>query len=230
MLNSLEAAVSTLEDAGAVMYEIIQRPTFKLKGEAADVQTLLDKFLNDWDKLMPGVYLVEYSKSAADKRSGLCFRISKTQSAAGSPGQLAGLDTDRIAGLQQQINNLETERRIEALTAQHREELRTLQAKLDTTSGGLGSLDGPTLLAGLDRIQGILSSMNGNRPQIAQVSGPAARPAPLAAGEHALTVALETLESVLGGDLLVTTMQKLATKAQQNPEKLRQALGYIDML
>ncbi len=229
MLNSLEAAVSTLEEAGALTYDITQPGSFKIRGEATDTQGLIDKFLGDWDKLVPGIYKVDYSKSATDKRTGLCFRVSKTQAAAGSPAQLAGFDNDRIAGLQQQITNLETERRIEAIQAQHREELRALQAKFENKSGGLGALDGPTILAGLDRVQGLINSMNGNRPQIAQVSGPPITP-DLGAGEAALATALETLANVLGQDLLVITMQKLAAKAQQNPDKVRQSLGFIDML
>ena len=233
MLNSIEAAVSTLEDAGAVVYEISQPGSFKQKGEAAETQALIDKFLTDWDKLVPGIYKVDYSKSNQDKRSGLCFRISKVQSAHGSPAQLAGVDTDRIGALQQQVFNLETERRIDAIQLQHREEIRTMLAKQEKESGGLTSMDGPSFLAGLEKIQSILSMATGTRAlapaQVGAVSI-ASSPPGLAPEEAALTVSLETLQGVLGDKLLVETLAKLAHKGQENPEALRKALGYIDLL
>jgi hypothetical protein len=237
MLNSIEAAVSTLEDAGAVVYEISQPGSFKQKAEAPDTQTLIDKFLGDWDKLVPGIYKVDYSKSSQDKRSGLCFRISKVQPAQGSPAQLAGFDTDRIGALQQQISNLETERRIDTMQQQHKEEIRALLAKQDKENGGLTALDGPSLLAGLDKIQNIMSMATGARSlpvpaPVAQLGAAPLIPAEpgLNPSEAALTVALESLETVLGGEVLIQTLAKLAHKGQENPEALRKALGYIDLL
>ena len=233
MLNSIEAAVSTLEDAGALTYDITQPGSFKLKGDAADTQTLIDKFLTDWEKLVPGVYKVDYSKSTQDKRTGLCFRISKVQPAHGSPAALAGFDGDRIGQLQQQVFNLETERRIDTIQQQHKEEIRAMLAKQDKENGGITSMDGPSLLAGLEKIQNIMTMATGARAlPAAQVGALTTQPEHLglAPDEAALRVALETLESVLGGEVLIQTLSKLAQKGRENPEALRKALGYIDLL
>lgn len=231
MLNSLEAAVETLEEAGALLFEITQPGSFKSRGEEADTQKLIDKFLTVWDRLVPGIYLVHYSKSPTDKRSNLCFRVSKTQSAAGSPAQLAGVDNDRLGQLQVELYNLRTDAQLQALEAKHREELRAVTEK---NNGGMGGLDATTVLAGLDKIHGMMSMYMG-KPTTAAVSGPApARALPpgpaLAANETALATALETLETVLGGDELVAALAKLAAKGQHNPDGLRKALGYIDLL
>lgn len=229
MLNSIEAAVSTLEDAGALFYEISQPGSLKLKGEAADVQSLLDKFTLDWEKLSPGIYKIEFSKSPNDKRSGLCFRVNKAGPAQGSPAQLAGFGDDRVGQLQQQISNLETARQLDAMERKHADELRDLKAKQGNGSM-LGGLDGPTALAGLDKITNIITMVTGskNTPAGPGIAGPAA-PA-LAPDETALAAALESLQSTLTGPVLVETLAKLAAKGQHNPEALRKALGYIDLL
>ena len=234
MLNSVEAAIETLEEAGAVAYTISQPPNLKLTAEAASPQELLDKFLAAWEKLTPGVYRVDYSKSLADKRGGLCFRVSKAQPAYGSPAQLNGIGgpDDRIGQLQQQIWNLEKDSQLSEMQRKHSDELRALREKYEKNEGGgIGGLSPESVIGGLDKIERILAMATGKRiaGAPALLAGPA--PAPeLNGDETALATHLNTLESVLGGPLLVETLGKLATKGQANPEKLRTALGYIDML
>lgn len=230
MFTSVEAAVQTLEDAGAITYTISQAPNLKLTADAGSTQELLDKFLTDWEKLAPSIYRVDYSKTIADKRSGLCFRVSKTAPASGSPERLAGIGgpNDLISGLQQQVWNLQKDAELRDLQRQHSEELRRLKEE-NGGGDGLGVL-GP-LIGKIPEIQNILYMATGRKPLSlpAAVAGPAPTAAPAGdpAAEQALAVALETLEGALGGPLLVDTLQKLASK---DPAKLRQVVGMIDML
>lgn len=232
MLNSVEAAVSTLEEAGAVSYIITQVPNLKLTGEADNPQNLIDKFLQDWEKLTPGIYKVEHSKNVADKRTGLCFRISKVAPAAGSPAALAGIGgpSDVVSGLQQQIWNLQTATQIRDLEDRHREELRKLKEKDD--EGGLGVL-GP-LIGKLPELQNLVYMATGRAPlnlPAPAVAGPA--PAPAAevgaptGNEQRLAESLERLQAGLGDELLLDVLGKLASK---DPGKLRQLASMIDML
>jgi hypothetical protein len=232
MLNSVEAAVSTLEEAGAVSYIITQVPNLKLTGEADNPQNLIDKFLQDWEKLTPGIYKVEHSKNVADRRSGLCFRISKVAPAVGSPAALAGIGgpNDLISGLQQQIWNLQTAAQIRDIEDRHRDELRKYKEKDD--EGGLGVL--APLIGKLPEIQNIIYMATGRTPlnlAAPAVAGPApAAPAEVGAptgNEQRLAASLEQLQAGLGDELLLEVLGKLASK---DPGKLRQLAGMIDML
>jgi hypothetical protein len=229
MFNSVEAAVQTLEDSQALAYTISQVPNLKLTGEADTPQNLIDKFLVDWEKLAPGIYKVDYSKNLADKRTGLCFRVSKTAPAAGSPAQLAGIGgpNDMVSGLQQQIWNLQKDAEMRAMQQQHNEELRRLKEK-----DGDGDLLGP-LIGVLPRIENMIYMATGRPPltqAVAAVAGPSLPPAEGAGLNDdgaKVAAALEQLQEGLGHELLVEVLQKLASK---EPIKLRQLASMIDML
>ena len=232
MLNSVEAAVSTLEEAGAVAYIITQVPNLKLTGEADNPQNLIDKFLQDWEKLTPGIYKVEHSKNVNDKRTGLCFRISKVAPAVGSPAALAGIGgpNDMISGLQQQIWNLETASKIRDIEEKHREELRKYKEKDD--EGGLGVL--APLIGKLPEIQNLVYMATGRAPlnlPAPAVAGPAPAPTTEVGAstdkEQRLAASLEQLQAGLGDEMLLDVLGKLASK---DPNKLRQLAGMIDML
>ena len=233
MFNSVEAAVQTLEDSQALAYTISQAPNLKLTGEADTTQNLIDKFLTDWEKLTPSIYKVDYSKNPADKRSGLCFRVSKTAPAGGSPQALAGIGgpNDMISGLQQQIWNLQSAAQINEIEARHREEIRKLKEK-EGSDDGMGML--APLLGKLPQIENILYMATGRKP-LNQAAPAVAGPAQLPAGDgpaltdngHRLAAALDVLQEGLGDELLVDVLQKLASK---DPAKLRGMVGMIDML
>ena len=230
MLNSVEAAVDTLEDAGALKFTISQIPHFKQAHEATTTQELIDKFLKAWENLTPGIYKVDYAKSSTDTRSSLCFRVSKVGSPAGSPGALAdiGRPNDVIMGFQQQIWNLQTDMRVKELQDNHTREMEALKRKYETGD----EMDPGMIMGGIGKIENILRMVNGKAPLEASALPAVAGPEDAAAdaGAAELGRALETLQQALGDETLVATMQKLAAKAKSNPAGLKGALGYIDML